>query len=68
VVLGRGADHRRAADVDLLDALGRRGAGRDRGRERVQVGYEQLERLDAELGQLSLVPGVRGIGEQAPRA
>ena len=65
VILGGGPDHRRAADVDLLHALPGRGAGRDRGLERVQVRHEQLERLDAELGQLGLVRGVRGIREQA---
>ena len=43
----------------------RRGAGGDRGLERVQVRHQQLERLDAELGQLSLVGGVGGVGQQA---
>ena len=65
VVLRRGADHRRAADVDLLHALLRRGTGRDRGLERVEVRHQQLERLDAEPGQLGLVPGIGGVREQA---
>ena len=37
VVLGRGADQRRAADVDVLDAVLGRGAARDRRLERVEV-------------------------------
>src|SRR4029077_12906219 len=45
VVLGRGADHRRAADVDLLHALLGGRAGRDGGLERVEVRDQQLERL-----------------------
>ena len=65
VVLGGGPDHRGAADVDLLHALLRRGAGGDRSLERVQVHHDQLEWLDAELGQLRLVRGVRGVREQA---
>ena len=65
MVLGGGPDHRGAADVDLLDAPLRRGAGRDRRLERVQVGHQELERLDPELPQLRLVLGVRGIREQA---
>src|SRR5688572_31895788 len=43
---------RSAADVDLLDALVRRGAGQHGLPERVEVGDQQVERLDAEVGQL----------------
>src|SRR4029077_7148990 len=46
VVLGGGPDQGGAADVNLLHALLRRGAGRHRGLERVQVRDQQLKRLD----------------------
>ena len=46
VVLRRRADHRRAADVDVLDALVVGGALRDRRLERVQVHDQQVDRLD----------------------
>ena len=65
VVLGRRADHRGSADVDLLDALvgaGPRGHG---GGERVEVDHDQLERLDAEVGELGDVVGLAGVGEDA---
>ena len=51
VVLRRRPDHGGPADVDLLDDLGRRGAGQHRLPERVEVGDEQVERLDAELAE-----------------
>ncbi len=40
------------ADVDLLDALVGGGAGGDGLAERVEVDDDQVERLDAQLGQL----------------
>ena len=49
-VLGGTSHHRRPADVDLLDALLRRSTGGDGVGERVEVGDQQLERLDPELG------------------
>ncbi len=49
VVLRRGAHHRRAADVDLLDALVGARAGGDGLAERVEVDHHQLEGRDAEL-------------------
>ncbi len=55
VVLGRGANHRWAADVDLLDDVVLRGA-RCHGRgERVQVDHHKVERLDAQLLELGAV-------------
>lgn len=65
VVLRRRAHHRRAADVDLLDALVGRGAGRDGLTEQVQVDDDQVERLDAQLGQLPLVVLQAQVGEDA---
>ncbi len=45
VVLRRGADHRRAADVDVLDALLERAAARQRRLERIEIHDEQIDRL-----------------------
>src|SRR5215470_4342365 len=63
VLRGR-PDHRRPADVDLLDALLDARARRDGGGERVQVADQQVERLDAELGQLVGVTRLAQVGEQ----
>ena len=63
VVLGRGADHRRSADVDLLDALVGRRAGLHGLPERVEVDDDELERLDPELVELGEVVGLAGVGE-----
>jgi len=63
VVLGGGADHRRAADVDLLDALLWGRARGDGVAERVEVGDDEVERLDAELLELPHVVRVVGVGE-----
>ncbi|MNZ95960.1 hypothetical protein D3C78_1151350 [compost metagenome] len=51
VVLGRRADHGRAADVDVLDS-GRQVTARlgDGGFERVQVDRDQIDRLDPVFG------------------
>ena len=47
-VLGRGAQHRRAADVDVLDRLVERAVGARHGlRERIQVDHQHVDRLDA---------------------
>jgi hypothetical protein len=59
VVLRRGAQHRRAADVDHLDDVRVGGAGGDRPLERVEVDDDEVDRVDAELGELSDVGGVR---------
>ena len=64
VVLGRGAHHGRAADIDLLHALLRRGAAGGGLLERVQVGHEQLERGDLTLAELLAVRGLPHVGEQ----
>ena len=65
VVLRRGAHHRGAADVDLLDDVVALGARRDGLDERVQVHHDELERLDAELGELALVVLEAQVGEQS---
>jgi len=59
VVLRRGADHRRAADVDLFDGLvPGHVSPRDGGLERIQVHHDQLEGQNAVLGQRSHVVGI----------
>ena len=65
VVLGAGADERRAADVDVLDALVVRRALRHRRLEGVEVDDDEIDRRDGVLGRLRLVLGVAAHGEQA---
>ena len=65
MVLRGGAHHRRAADVDLLDALVDVGAGVDGFGERIQVDDHEFERGDAEFGQRRNMFGFALIGEQA---
>jgi len=65
VVLRGRAHHRRAADVDLLDAVLDPGAGGDRVRERVEVHDDELERLHPQLVQLRDVVGQAAVGEDA---
>ena len=64
MVLGGRPDHRGAADVDLLDDLVRRRARGDRLLERVEVGDQQVERLDVQVFELLYVVGVAPVGEQ----
>ena len=47
VVLGGGADHRRAADVDVLDAVVESRALRDGRLERIEIDHQQIDRPDA---------------------
>ena len=47
MVLGGGADHRRAADVDVLDAVVVAGALRHRRLERIEVDHQEIDRPDA---------------------
>ena len=65
VVLGRRADHRRAADIDVLDAIGIRPVGRDGRLERVEVDHQKVDRADPVCGERRLVLGVVADGEQA---
>jgi hypothetical protein len=55
VVLGCGADHRRAADVDLLDAWLLL--------EWVQIADDEIDGLDAVRGHICLMARVCWIGE-----
>ena len=63
VILGRGADHRRTADVDLLDELVERDARTLRGRrKRIEVHHHELERADRRGAQrvaVLVAPGIR---------
>ena len=64
VVLGGRPDHRRSADVDLLDELVDRDPGAlQRLRERVEVADDDLERCDPRGEQLASVVGQPAVGE-----
>ena len=66
VVLGGRADHRRAADVDVLDDLALVGAGPRRGAlERIEVDAHEVDELDVVFGGRAHVLGVVADGEQA---
>lgn len=65
VVLGRGPDHRGAADVDLLHAVAVGGARGHGLLERVEVDHHQLEGVDLQLFELLDVGGVAAVGQQA---
>ena len=63
-ILGRAAQHRRAADVDVLHRLGQAAVGAGGHRlERIQVQHQQVDRVDAVLGHHRLVDA--GAAEQA---
>ena len=50
MVLGRAAQHGRAADIDVLDGVLERAVGlRDGGFERVEVHDDEVDELDAVL-------------------
>ena len=62
MVFGGGADHRRAADVDILDAIVERSAFRDRRFERIEVHHQEIDRLDVVLfhrGDVLFIPADR---------
>ena len=66
VVLGGGADHGGAADVDVLDRLGgARVAACDRALEGVEVDAYEVDRLDFMLGGCAQVLVLVAQGEQA---
>ena len=66
LVLRRGADHRRPADVDLLDELVERDPGSlGGGGERVEVHHDELERSDRCRCQLAAMIDEPPIGEDA---
>ncbi len=65
MVLGRRADHRRAADVDILDDLVARGAARDRRLERVEVDDDEIDRSDPVLVHRRFVLVIVADPEQA---
>ena len=62
MVLGRGADHRRAPDVDILDAFLETGALIDGRLERIEIDHQQVDRRDAVI-----LHGFRMLGIVADR-
>ncbi len=65
VVLGRGAQHGRAADVDHLDRLVVARAAGDRGLERIEVDDQQIDLGDPLRGQCGHMRGVVAPCQQA---
>jgi hypothetical protein len=65
MVLGRGTDQRRSADIDVLDAGREVGAARDRLLEGVEVHDHQVDRRDPVLRHLR---GMRLVGTPAENA
>ena len=65
VVLGRGADHRRAADVDVLDHLVERRRATQRVLERIEIDDQQIDRRDAVGDHRRLVGGLAADRQQA---
>ena len=59
------ADQRRAADVDVLDALVEAGALRDGRLERIEIDDQQIDRRDAVRRGLRLVLSAAAHGQQA---
>ncbi len=64
VVLGGGADQRRPADVDVLDAGREPGAARDRLLEGIEVHHQQVDRRDVVHRHRELVLLVVAAGKQ----
>ena len=64
-VLRRGAQHRRAADVDVLDAGAEVGPAGHRLLEGVEVHHHHIDHLDAVLGRLGHVGLVVALGQEA---
>ena len=65
VVLCRGADHRRAADVDVFDTVGEIGAARRRGFERIEIDHQKIDRPDVVRPHCFGVRGVVAHRQQA---
>ena len=66
VVLGGGAHHGRAADVDVFDCRGPANAGIGHGfAEGIEVHHHHVDRIDRLGGQIGLVGGVVALGQDA---
>ena len=65
VVLCPGADHRRAADVDILDPVLERGAPGKRLLERIEIDDQKVDRRDVVGDHRRLMGGLRADREQA---
>ena len=66
VILGRGADHRGAADIDVFDGVSERAVRlRDRLLKRVEVHDDEVDRINAVLFQSLHVLGEVAAGQNA---
>ena len=65
VVLGRRADHRRPADIDILDHCGDLGAGSDSCLEGIEVDHHQVDGADLMLGHGAGVIGIVAHRQEA---
>jgi hypothetical protein len=65
VVLRRGTQHRRPADVDHLDDIRVHRTRRDGALERVEVHDDEVDRVDAELRELCDMVRVRAVRQDA---
>ena len=65
MVLGRRADHRGAADVDILDHVVEFGAARQRRLERVEIDHQEVDRADGVGDHRGLMGGLGADRQQA---
>ena len=65
VVLGGGADHRRAADIDILDAVVESRAARHGLLERIEIDHQEIDRPDVVRAHRFGMRGIVADGEQA---
>src|SRR5436189_937967 len=65
MILRRRADHRGAANIDILDDLGPLRAPHHRLKERVEIDHDEIDRADAVRGHRRCMLGIVADGEQA---
>ena len=65
MVFRRGADHRRAADIDVLDAVGEIAAARDGFLERIEIDHQNIDRANVVRAHRFGMGGIVADREQA---
>ena len=66
VILGGAADHRRTADVDILNRFGQRHVRfRDGGFERIEVYHHEIDRFETALARFGFVFRIAALVKQA---